>query len=206
MLKATTAICAHLRIDAATLKVATWITGRRRLSLLKRGCCIQSTNGWGPAADELWERTRSKFSWICDHSSAFLNWRYRSDDYRRVHVRGPDGAYLGWAVCKLRQIESNPYFGSLRIGTIVDFLADPENEEAACRTLAAAASTLIESGAEMTICNLSDLRYRSAIRRLGFWRGPSNYLFLVRSSDPIGGAALEFAHLTRGDSDGDYNL
>jgi len=90
----------------------------------------------------------------------------------------------------------------MRVGTIVDAFAAPEDAAAVVR---ASCDALAERQVDLIISNQSHRAWRRALSRAGFLRGPSSWLFapspalaeLVFAVDPAGHAI----HLNRGDGD-----
>jgi len=90
----------------------------------------------------------------------------------------------------------------MRVGTIVDGFAAPEDAPAVVR---AGTDALRERQVDLIISNQSHRAWRRALSEAGFLRGPSSWLFapspalaaLVVAVDPRGDAV----HLNRGDGD-----
>ncbi len=99
------------------------------------------------------------------------------------------------------------HFGRLRVGTLVDALALPGGEGAVVH---AATRALLDLGAELMVANHTHRSWIAALRRNGYFPGPSNYVFaaspplakLWRQQDPESGRTL----VTRGDGDGRIHL
>ena len=105
-----------------------------------------------------------------------------------------------------RRMSSNPYFGDLHVGTLVDGLGRPENVSL---LLDAGRRYLAQQGVDLIVANWSHAAWVNASRRLGFLPGPSNFYFFV---SPAGKPLLEpscplgMIHLSRGDCDGPGQL
>ncbi|HEX5432273.1 MAG TPA: hypothetical protein VFW83_09915, partial [Bryobacteraceae bacterium] len=114
---------------------------------------------------------------------------------------------VGWAVCLDTPMSAGKYFGNMRVGSIVDCLALPQD---AGRVVRAAARVLQKRGADLLVSNQSHAAWRKAFRRAGFLTGSSNYVFatskkltyLLEQIDPFEAGV----HLTRGDGDGPIHL
>jgi hypothetical protein len=117
------------------------------------------------------------------------------------------GAVLGWVVMLDTQMHDNKYFGNMRVGTIVDCLARPEDASAVVR---AAMRILDDRGVDLLVSNQSQTHWCSAFEKAGFFRGPSNFSFGVSRElnnllSPFDSVAAE-VHMTRGDGEGPLHL
>lgn len=174
----------------------------RRRQLPERGCNVTEWDVFPEEAEALWQTLYSQYGLIFDRSVAYLNWRFHSPRYERlgVHVQKK---LIGWAVCKTTDKKEDKHFGSLRLGTVVDLLADPNNTAELLQVFSAAVERLRDNGADLIIANLSHRPLSAAARKLGFIQGPSNFHFITRNLPLV---SMSECHLTRGDSDGDCNL
>lgn len=164
--------------------------------------CVETWTRFPSAADSLWGKVFRRYALIFERSTGYLNWRYHSPCYERLGVFRED-RLVGWAVCKVSQMKGNPYFGNLKVGTLVDLLVDPDEASDVEAVFCAARGKLLARRADLLVMNLSDRRLRRAARRLGFAAGPSNYHFFTRNLPRL---ELGQCHVTRGDSDGDSRL
>jgi hypothetical protein len=114
---------------------------------------------------------------------------------------------IGWAVVLDTQMRSSKYFGNLRVGSIVDCFAEPENARA---VIQAAAACLDERGVDLVACNHAHGAWTDALSGSGFLRGPSNFIY--GASKPLRELTTSVAvargepYLMRGDGDGPVNL
>ncbi|PYU75804.1 MAG: hypothetical protein DMG49_02575 [Acidobacteria bacterium] len=166
---------------------------------------VQGFSGW---ADDLWHKCEGQYAMIAVRDSETLNILYPGTSKRFVRckiTRG--GAVLGWAVLLDTPMHDNKYFGNLRVGSIVDCLALPENADAVVR---AATRVLEERGVDLIVSNQSHSSWSAAFRSAGFLAGPSNFLFATSKelSKPLHPFQIKMAqaHLTRGDGDGPIHL
>ena len=116
-------------------------------------------------------------------------------------------AVVGWAVLLDTQMVDNKYFGNLRVGSIVDCLASPENASSVVR---AATKVLEERGVDLVVSNQSHAAWCLGLRDAGFLQGPSNYPFfasreLTKLLNPLQ-TNMAHCHFTRGDGDGPIHL
>ena len=118
-----------------------------------------------------------------------------------------DGQSVGWAVLLDTQMVDNKYFGNLRVGSIVDCLASPENASGVIR---AATKVLEDRGVDLIVSNQSHAAWCAGLRDAGFLLGPSNFPFaaskeLTKLIHPVP-TSMAQCHFTRGDGDGPIHL
>jgi hypothetical protein len=162
---------------------------------------------FGPWADEVWARSRAAYRLIAARTSEMLNVLYAGNrPFIRIRVHRGDEV-VGWAVALDTQMRDSKYFGSLRVGSIVDALAPPGKAAAVVQ----AATTALESrGVDLIVSNQSHRAWTAALEGAGFLHGPSNFIAAV--SKPLADllqpfdAARDAIHITRGDGDGPVNL
>ena len=200
----------RLLFDAAAFTGAAWV-GVSVLQLRRRQIGQSSSSvvgrfdGW---ADDVWQRVRAHHSFIGARDSATLNTLYRPGSGRFIRLQvEQDGRPVGWAVVLDTEMRDHRYFGDLRVGSLVDCLAQPGAERAVVQQ---ATRALTELGADLIVSNQSARSWGDALRGLGFLEGPSGFLFgasrsLARRLGPFE-ASFPRMHLTRGDGDGPINL
>jgi hypothetical protein len=156
----------------------------------------------------LWQRVRAEHSFVGARDSRTLNALYRPGSGRFIRLRVTEaGRAVGWVVVLNTQMQDHRYFGNLRVGSLVDCLAEPGSELAVMQQ---GTDTLAGLGADLIVSNQSAHSWGEALRRLGFLAGPSGFLFgasrsLARRLGSID-ASFPRMHLTRGDGDGPFNL
>jgi hypothetical protein len=162
---------------------------------------------FGDWADGIWQRCQSSYAWLACRDRANLNILYPSDkNFVRLKVsRG--GEVLGWAALLDTQMRDNKYFGNLRVGLIADCLAAPENAPA---VMQAATRCLQDRGVDLIVSNQQHSAWGAALKKSGYFSGPSNFIFaagkpLAELLSPLESLCPEF-HLNRGDGDGPVNL
>ena len=157
---------------------------------------------------ELAERVKRKFGvWVC-RDERYLASRYGHTlgRYRLLACR--EGTrLLGYCLVKLKQFENDSRMGDLRMGTIVDCVADPDD--------AGVVNWLLRSGVELcrreqmdvVFCSASHREIRRHLRWNGFlgMRGTLHVAFHDRTGGLGPDVPLEAWHLMRGDSDADAN-
>src|SRR5262249_37229444 len=98
---------------------------------------------FGPWADELWTQSHLRYTAIAVRDSAILNNLYSGDGRFLIWRIMRLGQAIGWAVALDTQMQDDRYFGNLRVGSIVDTLAQPEDAPA---VIAAASRELERRG------------------------------------------------------------
>lgn len=176
-----------------------------------------SRNGWDeitncynfePWADDIWSRCKDRYSLVALRDSTTLNRIYPSSDLRFLRLLvSPGGKRAGWAVMLDTQMSGHKHFGNMRVGSIVDCLAEPEMAGLIVRN----ATTFLEQrGVDLIVSNQANLAWGKAFLAAGYLAGPSNFILalspmLVASLQPMG-TAWEHIHMNRGDGDGPIHL
>ncbi len=155
-------------------------------------------------ADELWRRCHAAYAMVATRDAATLNILYPPDSSRFVKIRVRS---QGWAVALDTQMRDHKYFGNMRVGTIADCLASPED---APSVIAAATSVLRKRGVDLIVSNQSSGAWCAALEKNGYRAGPTNFIFaaskkLAALLDPFDENVTR-VHLTRGDGDGPIHL
>jgi hypothetical protein len=170
------------------------------------GVRVETVPGFGPWADELWQRCRGHYSFVELRDAATLARIYpeQRPRYERLRIeRG--GQAIGWAVLQWAQMQDNPNLGALHVGRITDAFAAPGD---AALVMRAAADRLAARGVDLMLSNQLHPVWCKALSRSGFLRGPSTYVFAptaalaerIRALDPD----YQRVHLNRGDGDGPW--
>jgi hypothetical protein len=165
-------------------------------------------DAFGPWCDALWASAKSTYSLIGSRDAESLALLYPARDPRFIRlVVQQAGHPTGWAVLLDTQMTGHPYFGNLRVGSIVDCLAAPD----AAGAVVEHATRLLEAcGVDLIVSNQSAPCWGTALKSAGFLRAPSGFLFgASRALAARLSAAASFPsgfHLNRGDGDGPINL
>ena len=166
---------------------------------------VRGFTGW---ADDVWRDCKDRYAMLAVRDSESLNLLYPAGSERFLSYRISRGNHtLGWAVMLDTQMRDNKYFGNMRVGTILDCLALPEDS---CALVREATRILEERGVDLTVSNQSQSQWCSAFRTAGFFAGPSNFSFGVSRDlshllSPFESVAAE-VHMTRGDGEGPLHL
>lgn len=164
---------------------------------------IDQVNELPSDIDEIFARVRSDYGLMCDRTAKAMRRKLPSQDPKLVRLLlSRSGKPDGWIVFSRSRLHNHTQFGEMTLGCVVDGLAAAKDVDilvaAACRRLEA-------EGCDLLVSNQSHPAWISALRRQGFFRGPSN--FVLALSPPLAAArAAGFAHFNRGDGDGPINL
>lgn len=158
--------------------------------------------------DGIQERACGAYALLPSRDSEILRLRYPASDPRffRLLVDSGSGP-CGWAVVIATSMHGHKQFGDLRVGTIVDCLAVPGDED---YVIHAASRFLEEQKVDLIVSNQSHRNWRRAFEHAGFFSGTSNYIFaaspqLSRLIEPFAGN-FPASHLTRGNGAGPIHL
>ena len=169
---------------------------------------VEAVRGFSEWADDLWKECSGRYAMIARRDCETLNIVYpaKSEKFLCYKVTR-NRAVVGWAVLLDTQMVDNKYFGNLRVGSIVDCLASPENASGVIR---AATKVLEDRGVDLIVSNQSHAAWCLGLRDAGFLQGPSNYPFftsrdLTKLLNPLQ-TTMAHCHFTRGDGDGPIHL
>lgn len=170
---------------------------------------VEAITEFGPWADAIWAEACPYYRFLARRDAETLNLRYSSavlGRCLRIAIRR-DGKYIGWASLLDTRMTDNKYFGSLRVGSIVDAFAHPRD---AAAVVTAARHFLSARGVELIVANFSHHAWQQAFQTDAFWRTESNFVYAasVPLSDKLAPMtdALPDAHLTRADGPGPTRL
>jgi hypothetical protein len=169
---------------------------------------VQQVHEFSDWSTEIWEACHPQYSMVGRRDASVLRVLYPASQPKFIRLKmTAQDRLLGWAVLLDTKMAESPYFGNMRVGSIIDCLAAPADAEPA---IAAATAFLENRGVDLIVANQSHSAWGRAHKRAGFLEGPTNYLFmssvaltnLLREADPSGTEV----HLTRGDGDGPIHL
>jgi len=158
---------------------------------------------FGEWADEIWRDCVPHFRILAVRDGCTLRTLFPAGNPNFIRLKvTARGRLLGWAALGDVRKQAHPQYGSLRVGTILDGLARPQD---AAAVVSAAARVLEMRGVDVITSNQSHYAWRRALRRCGFLPGPSNFIFaaspeLSRNMMPFDETILH-SHWTRGDGD-----
>lgn len=160
---------------------------------------VEEFSGW---VDPVWEHSKNESALIAVRDSQTLCTLYPASDthFMRLRVRR-EGQDIGWAVVAERT--KSKKYGGMRVGSIVDCWAGPQEARA---VVEAASSALVDLGMDLIVSNQSHQSWTSAFEQAGYWTSPSNFIFAAGKK--LSALLQPFAenktrlHFTRADGDG----
>jgi hypothetical protein len=205
----------RIGLDALAWSGAGWLG----LQALHRGLAVrglgvasletQVVDEFGSWADGIWESCRRSYSVIGLRDAATMNALLPQSGWpecTRIKM-SRDGHVVGWAVIRDHQVRDDPRFGDLRVGSVIDCLAQPEDAPAVIR---AATRILATRGVDMIGSNQSHPSWTDAFARSGFALIPERRYFAM--SPELGKALEPFdrvqqgLHLTNMDGHGPHGF
>ena len=125
---------------------------------------VPDFGGW---ADEIWSRSARHYSLIAVRDAETMNILLPKDGWlKAIRLRVSEGdQVLGWAVVLDNQLKDDKRFGSMRLGTVIDFLAPPEK---AFDIISAALRFLEKRGVDMVCANLVNADWVQSFAANGF--------------------------------------
>lgn len=188
-----------LLMDLAASTGAGWLGlhAIQRLRTHTAAAAFSEVAEFGLWADELWEVVHRAYGMIGMRNAEELRQLYPQSNPRFLRIQ----TAAGWAVLVDTAMRGDQYFGDLRVGTIVDCLARPEDAAAVIR---AARVHLEQRGVDLILSNQSHPAWMEALRADGFFGGPSN--FLLATSPALRKLGVVDWHINRGDGDGPVHL
>jgi len=152
--------------------------------------------------DRVWSRAQKECAIAALRNSATLRLLYPASEKDLTRIRlQRDQEVIGWAVVGARR--KDPKFGDLRVGSIIDCLALPGEEQA---VIEAASGILEAQGMDLIVANHGHRAWRPAFRSAGYCKAPSNFVLALSKElsqllEPLEQNQPLF-HITRADGDG----
>lgn len=195
-------------MDMAAYSGAAWVTSKtfhlfkRLLAPRSAICKVEVIEEFGAWADTLWQQSQRVYAIFAVRDSATLCTLYPTTDRHFTRLRiSRDGKAIGWAVVGEKRKDAR--YGLLRVGSIVDCWAAPEN---ALPVIHAATQALEQAGVDLIVSNQSHRDWCTATETTGFLKAESNFIFAA--SKPLAQLLQPFEetkshiHFTRADGDG----
>ena len=199
-------------MDIAAATGAGWlaIKSAQRAAMLRGGprdfiadFAVEEMAEFSEWADDLWNQAKDNVSLAAVRDANTLRLLYpaqATSTTKRLRVNR-NGAAIGWAIVGERR--KDPKFGHMRVGSIVDCWANPEN---AAAVVQAATQALEKDDLDLIVSNQSHHVWCRAFENAGFLKGPSTFIFaasrkLTELLQPIEENWPSF-HVTRADGDG----
>ncbi|HTD43086.1 MAG TPA: hypothetical protein VK687_02855 [Bryobacteraceae bacterium] len=197
-----------LALDIAAWSGLGWMVARMAQWVARRAApeelTIENIQAFSNWADELWDECKPQYSFLAVRDSATLKLLYPEGSERFLCRRvGRSGKTVGWFIALDSIMQGHKQFGNLRVGSIADALARPEDAEA---VIHAAAGFLRARGVDLIVSNQMHPAWGAALRSAGFLKAPSNFVLAVspKLKEYCGDASG--IHINRGDGDGPIHL
>jgi hypothetical protein len=197
-----------LALDAAAWSGLGWIAARTAQWVVRRAepdeITIEKIEAFSELDDALWDACKPDYSFLAVRDSATVKLFYPEGSERFLCRRvRRSGKPLGWFVALDTRMQGHKQFGDLRVGTIADALARPEDARA---VIHAAAGFLRALGVDLIVSNQMHPAWGAALRGAGFFEARSNFVLAVspRLNEYCGDA--RGIHINRGDGDGPIHL
>jgi hypothetical protein len=193
-------LAAATGVGGLAIKMAQAVT--RQLGPRIGAYSVEEVPRFSDWCDEIWERSKSSYAWIAIRDKSTLDTFYPEGDdlFTRLRITA-GGRLLGWAVIGERR--TNPRFGSMRVGSILDALALPEDAPA---VMHAATAALEAREVDLIVSNQSHYAWCEALKAAGFLSASSTFIFAASKELARNLAPLEhyrpLIYLNRSDGDG----
>jgi hypothetical protein len=159
-------------------------------------------------ADAVFSTNTGAYVLVADRGEEALRRIYPTEEsgYIRLAILREEQV-VGWAIVLDAQMKDNKYFGNMRVGSVADCFAAPDD---APFVISAADAYLTRRGVDIVVSNQFHPVWCEALRMTGYERGPSNFFFyfseeLADRLDAIPGWQ-HGVHLNRGDGEGPGHL
>jgi len=189
-------------LGLAAAQAAIRIKARRSAGVAQSVAKAERVSEFAEWVDPLWLQSREQYRMAAARDSLTLRRLYAASDTHFTRLRvSRNGIAIGWAVVGERRKDSK--FGSMRVGSIVDCWAAPEN---ALEILQAATLELESQNVDLIVSNQSHATWGRMLEACGFFKGPSNFIFAASKKyaeilQPFAENSSAF-HVTRADGDG----
>lgn len=160
-------------------------------------------------ADTLWERCKGRYAAIATRDADTMNVLLRPGGWPpaiKLRVQRGDTT-LGWAAVLDTQMQDDRRFGTLRLGSVIDALAAPEDAEA---VVGAAFRFLQARGVDLVVSNQSHPAWARGFAAHGFLVLPGRRIFAMSPAlrklfEPFD-ASMAGLHLTNMDGHGPMRM
>ncbi len=189
------------------LSVATVRVLHPRRIALNDSVQAEVVEDFGPWADDVWEAGKAHYGLCSLRDAATLRKMYPPGVPNCVRLKiSAQGRPIGWSVLLTTALAGHAYFGHMRLGSIVDCFAGPDD----AAYVIDRSRAYLRRGADLIVSNQSHRLWRTAFQLCGFVSGPSNFLFASSKAltEAMARKCVSAAdvHVNRGDGDGPINL
>jgi hypothetical protein len=154
--------------------------------------------------DELFANVHRDYGLMCDRRAAAMRKKLPVHDSRLLRiVLRRSGRVAGWVVVSISQLLNHTQFGNMKLGCIVDGLAEPADVGL---LLGEACTRLEKARCDLLVSNQTHPVWMEGLRQQGFFQGPSNFILAVSPAFEACRTAGSSAHFNRADGDGPINL
>ena len=131
---------------------------------------------FGPWADDLWRRCKARYAAIALRDAASMNVLVPPAGWPNgIRLKVDRGAQtIGWVVVLDTQMRGDARFGGLRVGSVVDCLADPDDTS---EIVAAATRFLRHRGVDIVISNQAHASWIRGFAESGYVVLPNKRMF-----------------------------
>jgi len=195
-------------LDVAAFSGVGWVVARMAQWVTRRAApeeiTIENIQAFSNWADELWGDCEQHYSFLAVRDTATLKLLYPEGNERFLcRLVRQSGKPVGWFVALDTAMQGHKEFGNLRVGTIADALARPENAEA---VIHAAAGFLRARGVDLIVSNQMHPAWGAALRGAGFFQASSNFVLALSPKLKEYCGDARGIHINRGDGDGPIHL
>jgi hypothetical protein len=188
--------------------IKAWHLLRSRRSERRGQVAAEIVDHFAEWADDLWNACKTHYPMSAVRDAATLQILYPRGQSRFLRLKVTENRkVVGWAVLLNTQMSQHRQFGNMRLGSLVDCLAAPEDAEKVVRC---ARELLERQGVDLIVSNQAHAAWGRALTTGGFMRGPSNFI-LATSGElaqrlKAANVSNDRININRGDGDGPINL
>ena len=167
---------------------------------------IEFMNKCGAEFDNFFMRVAPKLGIVSDRTSATLNWKYRDIPHKKYTLLTAmrEGHMCGYTVLRVENQEK-----TIRKGTIVDLLADPDEPEPLSCLIDRCEEIFLNNGVDFSVCQVSLPIFRNIFKEKGYSETkirPTDSLYIYNdemSPDRDSVRDIRNWYFTYGESDAD---
>jgi hypothetical protein len=166
---------------------------------------VAKVDSFGPWADDIWRSAAPQYGLIALRDQATLNAKFPQGGWPHATIlqMQSGGRAVGWVAVLDTPFKDDRRFGNLRVGSVIDALAEPGFETSVIR---AATKWLRRQGVDAIATTFTHPTWRSAFRAAGFISSENRrvLLFNPEAADTIGDETVvtNGLHLAPVDGDG----